>query len=44
MEKDLYENVQYNRRNNIELFGICNKIDDDELEENVINFLKYNRC
>ena len=39
MEKDLYENAQYNRRNNIELFGICDEIDDDELEENVIKIL-----
>ena len=39
MEKDLWDNAQYTRRNNIELSGISDTIDDDELEESVVGIL-----
>ena len=39
MEKDLWDNAHYTRRNNIELSGICDTIDDDELEESVVGIL-----
>ena len=39
MEKDLWDNVQYTRRNNIELSGICEAINDDKLEESVVGIL-----
>ena len=39
LEKDLWDNSQYTRRNNIELSGICESIDDEELEESVVGIL-----
>ena len=42
MEKVLWHNAQYTRRNNIELSGICEAIDDHlelELEESVVGIL-----